>query len=247
MAEPASTARQDEVARFSALAETWWDPEGPMKPLHRMNPARMALLHGFLCDHFGRDPRALRPFAGLTMLDIGCGAGLLTEPMARLGFAVTGLDASEENVRVARLHAGQEGLDVAYHPGGPENLARQGRTFDAVLNMEVIEHVEDPDAFLGECAALVRPGGVMALATLNRTWKSLAAAKIGAEYVLNWLPRGTHDWRRFLKPSELAGVCRRRGLTVLDTRGLTYQPLRDAWQVSRDLSVNYVLFAGKPG
>lgn len=183
--------------------------------------------------------------SGLTIVDVGCGGGLLTEPMARLGASVTGIDAAEESIRVAELHAREQGLSIDYQAALPEAMASEGRAFDVVLNMEVVEHVPDLDAFLAACAALMRPGGVTVVSTINRTLKALALAKIGAEYVLRWLPAGTHDWRKFVRPSELAALLRRHAVTVTDIRGMTYNPLLDLWSLDDDLDVNYLVFAVK--
>ena len=198
-----------------------------------------------MAGRLGRDPLADIPLRGLDVLDIGCGGGLLCEPMRRLGARVTGIDAGQENVRIAGLHARQAGLDIEYRGVLPETLALEGRAFDVVLNMEVVEHVPDLDAFLAACGSLVKPGGVMVAATLNRTLKALALAKFGAEYVLRWLPPGTHDWRKFVRPSELARGLRRHGVEVVELMGVSYSPLADAWTLSRDLDVNYLVFAVK--
>lgn len=242
---PRSTAAAEEIERFSAIADAWWDPDGEFRPLHRMNPTRIAYVRDHLAGHFGRAPLDNRPLAGLRLLDVGCGGGLLCEPMARLGAAVTGIDASQRSIAVARVHAERLGLDVDYRCTTPEAMVEAGEAFDVVLNMEVIEHVADRDAFLAASAALVRPGGATALSTLNRTLKSLALAKVGAEYVLRWLPPGTHDWRKFVRPSELAAGLRRNGVTVRDATGVVYEPLTDRWRLARDLDVNYLMFAVK--
>jgi len=233
-----------EVAKFSALAAEWWDPAGKFAPLHRFNPVRLSFIKAEAAAHFGRDPRGLRPFEGLSLLDIGCGGGLLAEPMARLGFAVTGADASEKNIGTARAHAAQSGLDIAYHATTAEALV--GRQFDIVLNMEVVEHVADVAAYLNACAALIRPGGLTLVATMNKTLKSLALAKIGAEYVLNWLPRGTHDWNRFLPPTELRAMLEESGLTICKTQGVSFNPIAWDWVLSSDVDVNYMVVATRP-
>lgn len=235
----------EEVAKFAALAEEWWDPEGKFRPLHRLNPVRLRFIRDHLCRRFNRDPRAVRPLAGLRLVDIGCGGGLLCEPMARLGARVTGIDAAERNIAVATLHAEQSGLEIDYRHASAEALAAAGERFDVVLNMEVVEHVADVGAFLSSCAALLAPGGAMVLATLNRTPKSFLLAIVGAEYVLRWLPRGTHDWRRFLRPSELAGHLHSAGLEVTELTGVSYNPLNDSWREARDLDVNYMVLAVK--
>jgi 2-polyprenyl-6-hydroxyphenyl methylase / 3-demethylubiquinone-9 3-methyltransferase len=234
------TASGEEIARFSRLADAWWDPHGEFRPLHQLNPVRVAYIRDAAVRHFGLDPSATQPLSGLSMIDIGCGGGLVAESLTRLGARLTGIDASAESVRVAELHARREGLDVQYRCAAPEDLASDGERFDAVLALEVVEHVADLDRFVEACAALRAPGGVMLFATLNRTLKSLALAKVGAEYVLRWLPPGTHDWRKFVRPSELAAVLRRHGLDVSDLTGVAFDPLRGRWSLSRDLGVNYM-------
>jgi len=234
-----------EVAKFSALAAEWWDPAGKFAPLHKFNPVRLGFIRGEAAAHFSRDSRSLRPFEGLSLLDIGCGGGLLSEPMARLGFAVTGADASERNIGTASAHAAQSGLSIDYRATSAEVLAAAGRSYDVVLNMEVIEHVADVSAYLAACAALVKPGGLTVVATLNRTLKSLALAKIGAEYVLNWLPRGTHDWNRFIPPGDLKNSLEECGLTVLKTQGVSFDLLHWDWKLSPDVDVNYMVVARK--
>ena len=229
-----------EIERFAALAEEWWDPHGAFRPLHKLNPARLEYLRDGICRHFGRDSHAPRPLSGLTFVDIGCGGGLIAEPMARLGAKVTGIDATEKNVGVAALHARQMGLEIDYRFAAAEELAAEGKRFDVVLNLEVIEHVADVDAFLTACRQLIKPDGVMVFSTLNRTAKAFALAIIGAEYVMRWLPPGTHDWQKFLKPSELSAAMRDSGFMVADLAGLAYSPISDAWRVTRDVSVNYL-------
>jgi 2-polyprenyl-6-hydroxyphenyl methylase/3-demethylubiquinone-9 3-methyltransferase len=237
-----------EIAKFAAMAEEWWDPAGKFRPLHRLNPVRLEFLRDRIADRFGRDIRTERPLAGLAVLDVGCGGGLLCEPMARLGARVTGIDAGGENVAIARAHAEGMGLAIDYRAAAAADLAAAGETFDVVLNMEVVEHVADRDAFLGDCAKLVRPGGLMFLATLNRTPKAYLLAIVGAEYVLQWLPRGTHEWRRFVRPSEMAASLRRAGMTITELAGVAYDPLQDRWRLaSQDLDVNYMAVAEKPG
>ena len=232
-----------EVAKFSAIAAEWWDPAGKFAPLHKFNPVRLSFIRTEAAGHFGRDSRALRPFEGLSLLDIGCGGGLLSEPMARLGFAVTGADASEKNIGTARAHAAQSGVGVTYRAATAEALVAEGQSFDVVLNMEVVEHVADVTAYLEACARLVKPGGLTFVATLNKTLKSLALAKIGAEYVLNWLPRGTHDWNRFIPPAELQVMLEQTGLTILKRQGVSFDPLRWEWRLSNDVDINYMLVA----
>jgi len=232
-----------EVAKFSAMAAEWWDPQGKFAPLHRFNPVRLAFIRAEAAAHFGRDARSLRPFEGLTLLDIGCGGGLLSEPMARLGFTVTGADASERNIGTASAHAAQSGLAITYRATSAEALAAEGAKFDVVLNMEVVEHVADVPAYLAACTAMVKPGGLTMVATLNKTLKSLALAKIGAEYVLNWLPRGTHDWNRFIPPAELQKSLEESGLTIMKTQGVSFDPLNWDWRLSSDVDVNYMVVA----
>ena len=232
-----------EVAKFSAIAAEWWDPAGKFAPLHKFNPVRLEFIRGEAASHFSRDARSLRPFEGLSLLDIGCGAGLLSEPMTRLGFAVTGADASERNIGTAKAHAAQSDLSINYRATTAEALAEEGASFDVVLNMEVVEHVADVRAYLAACTALVKPGGITFVATMNKTLKSLALAKIGAEYVLGWLPRGTHDWNRFIPPAELKISLEETGLTVLKTQGVSFNPLAWDWKLSSDVDVNYMVVA----
>ncbi len=228
-----------DVARFSAQAAEWWDPKGPFAPLHRFNPARLAFLRDRFAARFGRTGRGA--FEGLSLIDVGCGGGLIAEPMRRLGFEVTGVDASAENVGTARAHADQMGVDVDYRAATAEQIAAEGRTFDVVLALEIVEHVVDPDAFLKTCASMVAPGGMMVVATLNRTLKSLALGKVMAEYVLRWVPAGTHDWRQFLKPEEVAAMLDGTGLTVTGPFGISYDPLRDRWSQGDDAGVNFFM------
>ena len=233
-----------EVAKFSALAAEWWDPEGKFAPLHKFNPVRLAFIREVAGAHFGRD--GLKPFQGLSLLDIGCGGGLLSEPMARLGFAVLGADASEKNVKTAAAHAASAGVEIDYRATSAESLAEEGRAFDVVLNMEVVEHVADLRAYLGACAGLVKTGGLMFVATLNKTLKALALAKIGAEYVLRWLPPGTHDWSRFVEPQRLRAILEESGLKILKTQGVSFDPLNWNWRLSADTDVNYMVVADAP-
>ena len=233
-----------DVARFSAQAAEWWDARGPFAPLHRFNPARLAFVRDRAAERFGRDARSRAPFAGLTLLDVGCGGGLMAEPMRRLGFEVTAIDASAENIGTARAHAAQTGLDIAYRAATVEQLEAQGAgPFDVVLTLEVIEHVADPEAFVRTCARLVKPGGMLVVATLNRTLKALALGKIAAEYVLRWVPAGTHDWRQFLKPDEIRAMLAAEPLTVMGPYGLVYDPLADRWSESADADINYMMVA----
>ncbi len=237
----------DEVEKFSALADEWWDPEGSFQPLHKLNPARLGYIRDHICSHFSRATQEPKPLSDLRLADVGCGGGLLTEPMARLGANVTGLDASERNVMVARTHAERMGLEIDYRYTTVEAAAAAGEQYDVVLNMEVVEHVADVDSFLDASCALVAPGGLMFVATLNRTMKSFAFAIVGAEYVMRWLPRGTHDWRKFMRPSEMAHALRRGGLADTSFAGLAFDPLKSNWRVDeRDISVNYMGCAARP-
>jgi len=238
-----SSIDPDEIARFEAMAAEWWDPHGKFRPLHKFNPVRLAWIRDRLLARFGRDGASPRPLEGLRILDIGCGGGLVSEPMARLGAEVVGVDASHRNVEVARIHAAQGGLAIDYRQGTAEDLLAAGERFDAVLSLEVVEHVADPAAFLGACAGLVAPGGALFVATINRTPQAFALAIVGAEYVLRWLPRGTHSWSKFVRPSEVAAALRPTGLELREFAGMSYNPLRDAWSAGRDLGVNYIAYA----
>ena len=230
-----------EVAKFEAMAAEWWDPNGKFKPLHEMNPCRLDYITGQIAAEFGRDRAAPAPLKGLRLLDIGCGGGLLSEPMARLGAEVLGADAAAGNIPVARLHAEQSGLAIDYRNVTAEALAAAGERFDVVLNMEVVEHVADPLAYLTACRQLLKPGGLMICSTLNRTAKSFLMAIVGAEWVMRWLPRGTHDWQKFITPDELADLIRRAGLDPIDRKGMVFNPVSWSWSLAdRDLSVNYV-------
>ena len=242
----ATTIDPEDVARFSAIADEWWDPDGKFKPLHRFNPIRLQYIRDRLCAQFGRDTQSLRPFDGLRFLDVGCGGGLISEPLSRMGADVTGIDASDRNVGTARVHAEKSGLDIDYRVTTVEELAAMGDTFDAVISMEVVEHVADVDLFLDGCATLMDVNGAIVLATLNRTPKSFAFGIVGAEYIMRWLPRGTHDWKKFVRPSELARGLRRNRVSVDDISGLTFNPLSGEWKISNDMSVNYVLFGTRP-
>jgi 2-polyprenyl-6-hydroxyphenyl methylase/3-demethylubiquinone-9 3-methyltransferase len=241
MTATASTVDPAEVAKFEAMAAEWWNPDGKFKPLHMLNPCRLDYIVAQIAAEFGRDPAADRPFAGLRLLDIGCGGGLLSEPMARLGAEVVGADAAERNIPVARVHAAQSGLDIDYRHTTAEALADAGERFDVVLNMEVVEHVADPAAYLAACQRLLKPGGLMVCSTINRNAKSFAMAIVGAEYVMRWLPKGTHDWKKFITPDELYGLIRSAGLEPVDRKGFVFNPVTWSWSLSdRDLSVNYV-------
>lgn len=239
----AGTVDHDEVARFSRLAGQWWDVRGPMAALHKFNPVRLAYIRDRAAAHFGRDATRLDSLAGLRILDIGCGGGILCEPLARLGASLTGADPSEDNVAVARRHAEQSVLRIDYRQATAEALADAGELFDIVLAMEVVEHVADLSLFVRRCAEMVKPGGFMIAATLNRTFKSFALAIVGAEYVLRWLPRGTHQWDKFVTPNELEAMLERHGLRVTDETGVIYDLLADRWRLSSDMDVNYMVVA----
>jgi 2-polyprenyl-6-hydroxyphenyl methylase/3-demethylubiquinone-9 3-methyltransferase len=235
-----------EVDKFSRLADKWWDLSGEFGPLHKLNPLRVAFFRDQACKHFQRDPKASRPLAGLTVLDVGCGGGLLSEPLARLGAKVTALDASDTNIKVARIHADQSGLIIDYRCQSAEDLADSGAQFDLVVSMEVVEHVASVTGFLEACAKLVKPEGALCLATLNRTPKSFLLGIVAAEHLLRWVPTGTHDWRKFRKPSELATALRPSGLKITALCGMTYNIVSDAWLLSKhDVDVNYLLFASR--
>ncbi|WP_121061139.1 bifunctional 2-polyprenyl-6-hydroxyphenol methylase/3-demethylubiquinol 3-O-methyltransferase UbiG [Chachezhania antarctica] len=236
----------NEVAKFEAMAAEWWDPTGKFKPLHMMNPCRLGYITAQIAAEFDRDLAAPKPFAGLRILDIGCGGGLLSEPMARLGAIVVGADAAERNIPVAQIHAEQSGLEIDYRHTTAEDIAAGGETFDAVLNMEVVEHVANPQAFLSTCSALLKPGGLHICSTINRNPKSWAMAIFGAEHVMRWLPKGTHDWSKFITPDELYALLEGAGLEPVDRKGFVFNPLGWSWSISdRDLSVNYVTAATK--
>ncbi len=241
-----ATVDEAEIARFAAMADEWWDPRGKFAPLHRLNPARLRLIRDAICRNFGRDPAIDRPFEGLRIVDLGCGGGLVCEPMARLGAAVIGVDADGQAVEIARAHAERSGLEIDYRLGTAEALAGAGEAFDVVLNLEVVEHVADVAAFMAAAGALVKPGGLQIVATLNRTLRSMALGVVAAEYVLRWVPPGTHDWRKFLRPSEVAAHLRAAGLSVGQVAGLVYNPLTDSWRESGDLGVNYTMVAQRP-
>jgi 2-polyprenyl-6-hydroxyphenyl methylase / 3-demethylubiquinone-9 3-methyltransferase len=264
-----TTIKPDEVERFSRIAEEWWDENGKFKPLHRINPLRLQFIRDHVCKHFGRNPDTLKMLSGLTLLDIGCGGGLLCEPLTRLGATVTGIDASEKNIKVASLHAEQMGLSIDYRATTPERLAgvasqgseanRGGATaepergkrsptqqYDIVLALEIIEHVEDVPLFMQSVCSLVKPGGLLFMSTLNRTLKSYALAIVGAEYVLRWLPVGTHSWNQFVKPSELAKYLRDNQVELMEQTGMTFNPIKNRWSLNpTDLDVNYLLVAKK--
>lgn len=243
-----STIDEHEVAKFEAMAAEWWDPNGKFKPLHMLNPCRLDYITSQIAAEFDRNLSGGAPFSGLRILDIGCGGGLLSEPMARLGADVVGADAAERNIPVAKLHAEQSGLKIDYRHTTAEALADAGEQFDVVLNMEVVEHVADPQAFLDVCATLLKPRGLHVCSTINRNLKSYGMAIIGAEYVMRWLPKGTHDWAKFITPDELYAFLSKAGLDPVDRKGFVFNPVSWSWSLSdRDLSVNYVTAAVKPG
>ena len=236
-----------EIAKFEAMAAEWWDVNGKFKPLHMLNPCRLDYITTQIAAEFGRDLKTERPFAGLRILDIGCGGGLLAEPMARLGADVVGADAAERNIPVAKVHAEQSGLTIDYRHTTAEAMAAAGEQFDAVLNMEVVEHVADPQGYLTACQQLLKPGGLMICSTINRNPKSYVMAIVGAEYVMRWLPKGTHEWEKFITPDELYDLIRKAGLTPVDRKGFVFNPVSWSWRISdRDLSVNYVTASTKP-
>lgn len=242
-----TTVDPAEIAKFEAMAAEWWDPEGKFKPLHMLNPCRLDYITSQIAGEFGRDLSAQRPFEGLRILDIGCGGGLLAEPMARLGADVVGADAAEGNIPVARIHAEQSALEVDYRHTTAEALAQAGETFDVVLNMEVVEHVASPIDYLTACHDLLKPGGLHICSTLNRNPKSYVMAIIGAEHVMRWLPKGTHEWSKFITPDELFDLLQRAGLTPVDRKGFVFNPVTWSWRLSsRDLSVNYVTASTRP-
>jgi len=241
------TVDAGEIAKFEAMAAEWWDPKGKFKPLHMLNPTRLDYITQQIAAEFGRDLKSAKPFEGLRLLDIGCGGGLLSEPMARLGAEVVGADAAERNIPVAQLHAQQSGLDIDYRFTTAEAMAEAGEQFDVVLNMEVVEHVSDPLAYLTACRQLLKPGGLMVCSTINRNPKSFVMAIVGAEYVMRWLPKGTHEWQKFITPDELFDLIRQAGLTPVDRKGFSFNPVTFGWTISdRDLSVNYVTASTKP-
>jgi len=241
-----TTIDQSEVDRFSAMAAEWWSPTGKFKPLHKFNPVRLAYIRDRAAENFGRDPRAARPLEGLRVLDIGCGGGLLSEPMARMGAEVVGADPSEKNIGIASTHARQSGVTVDYRPVTAEQLAASGETFDIILNMEVVEHVSDVPFFLSTCAQMVRPGGMMFVATINRTMKAAALAIFAAENVLRWLPRGTHQYEKLVRPDEVEKPLLENGLVFTARTGVFFSPLQNQWNLSKDMDVNYMMVAKRP-
>jgi 2-polyprenyl-6-hydroxyphenyl methylase/3-demethylubiquinone-9 3-methyltransferase len=234
-----------ELAKFARMAEAWWDPDGPSRALHRLNPVRLGFIRDLACARFGRDARAGQPLAGLRVVDIGCGGGILSEPLARMGASVVGIDPAPENVEAARLHAAENSLLIDYRATTAEALATTGERFDLVLAMEVVEHVADRGLFLMACADLLRPGGLLVAATINRTPKAYALAIVAAERLLRWLPPGTHDYAKLVRPAELQLALEKAGLAVLDTAGVVFNPLAGGWRRSRDTDVNYMMAATK--
>jgi len=241
-----TTISPDEIEKFHKMAAEWWDPKGKFKPLHKFNPVRLAYIREHVLAHFSLDGNKMRPFEGLRLLDIGCGGGLLCEPMARLGATVVGADAGEKNVKIAALHAEQSGLEIDYRATTSEALAEAGEQFDVVLNMEVVEHVADVPLYLESCCKLVRPGGLMFVATINRTARAYALAIVGAERILRWLPKGTHQYEKLVTPEEITSVTKRSGMNVIDKTGVTFNPLKNEWGKSPDMAVNYMLLLEKP-
>ncbi|APX16298.1 MULTISPECIES: bifunctional 2-polyprenyl-6-hydroxyphenol methylase/3-demethylubiquinol 3-O-methyltransferase UbiG [Phaeobacter] len=247
MQAPQSTVDPSEIAKFEAMAAEWWDPTGKFKPLHMLNPCRLDYITQQIAAEFDRDLSSDAPFSGLRLLDIGCGGGLLSEPMARLGADVVGADAAAGNIPVAQVHAQQSGLDIDYRHTTAEALAEAGEQFDVVLNMEVVEHVADPLSYLTATRQLLKPGGLQICSTINRNPKSYAMAIFGAEVVMRWLPRGTHEWSKFITPDELFDLLTKSGLTPVDRKGFVFNPVFWSWSLSeRDLSVNYVTASTKP-
>lgn len=241
-----TTVDAQEIAKFSAMAAEWWDPHGKFRPLHKFNPVRLGFIREHVTAHFGRPATGDKPLEGLKLLDIGCGGGLLSEPMTRLGAQVTGADAGEKNIKTASVHAAEQGLQIDYRATTAEALAQSGEQFDVILNMEVIEHVADTSAFMKACGECLRPGGLMIVATLNRTARAFALAIVGAEYVLGWLPRGTHEWSKFITPDEMRRMMSDAALTPGPLTGVSYNPLADRWSISQDAAVNYMMTATKP-
>lgn len=241
-----STVDDAEIARFSAMASEWWNPQGKFRPLHQINPLRLGFIKQEVCRRFGRDLKSLDTLKGLSVLDIGCGGGILTEPIARLGGKVLGADASATNIEVAKLHAERSGLSIDYRATTAEALSEAGERFDVVLALEIVEHVPDMAAFVAICAGMVKPGGLMVVSTINRTARAFALAIVGAEYVLRWLPRGTHQWGKFVTPDELREAFMAGDLLPGHSEGMVFDPLRGAWKLSGDLGVNYLMAADRP-
>ncbi|WP_019220602.1 bifunctional 2-polyprenyl-6-hydroxyphenol methylase/3-demethylubiquinol 3-O-methyltransferase UbiG [Bartonella senegalensis] len=240
-----TTLDQSEIDHFSRIAAEWWNPQGKFRPLHQFNPTRLAYIREKICLEFHRDPVSLAPFENLKILDIGCGGGLLCEPMARLGAMVVGADAAQTNIEVAKIHAAQNGLSIDYRTTTAEALATEREQFDIILNMEVVEHVADVNLLIEATAKMLKPQGLMFISTLNRTWKAWGLAIVGAEYILRWLPKGTHNYKKFLKPRELKNILLQNALTVIDEIGITYNPLNNSWNRSKDMDINYLLLAKK--
>ena len=241
-----TTIDDAQVEWFSKMAAEWWDPRGKFKPLHKFNPVRISYVREKACAHFGRDVKSARPLEGLRVLDVGCGGGLLSEPMARMGASVVGIDPAEKNIGIATTHANESGVSVDYRATTAEALAEAGESFDLVLNMEVVEHVSDVDFFLTTCASLVKPGGMMFVATINRTLKAGALAIFAAERVLRWLPPGTHQYEKLVRPEEIETPLKASGMTPVERQGVFYSPLTDSWNRSKDTDVNYMVLAVKP-
>ena len=242
-----TTVDPSEIAKFEAMAAEWWDPQGKFKPLHMLNPTRLDYITSQIAGEFDRDLSKPKPFEGLRIVDIGCGGGLLCEPMVRLGASVVGVDAAERNIPVAQIHAESQGLEIDYRHTTAEALVEEGAEFDVVLNMEVVEHVADPLAYLTACQQLLKPGGLQVCSTINRNPKSFAMAIVGAEYVMRWLPKGTHEWSKFITPDELFELLKKSGMYPVDRKGFVFNPIAWTWSVSaRDLSVNYVTTSLKP-
>ncbi|CRK75117.1 bifunctional 2-polyprenyl-6-hydroxyphenol methylase/3-demethylubiquinol 3-O-methyltransferase UbiG [Nereida ignava] len=247
MTNAQTTVDPAEIAKFEAMAAEWWDVNGKFKPLHMLNPCRLDYITRQIAAEFGRDLAKDAPFEGLRILDIGCGGGLLCEPMARLGATIVGADAAERNIPVAKVHAEQSGLDIDYRFTTAEAMAEAGEQFDVVLNMEVVEHVADPLAYLTACQQLLKPGGLQICSTLNRNPKSYLMAIIGAEHIMRWLPKGTHEWSKFITPDELFELLTTSGMTPVDRKGFVFNPISWSWSISeKDLSVNYVTASTKP-
>lgn len=244
-----SSLKQHELAKFAAISDTWWDSEGPFKPLHNMNPTRLAFIRSTLCRHFSKDPNCARPFEGLKIVDVGCGGGILSEPLARMGATVTGVDAVEKNINVARLHADldPETSTIEYCCTTAEKLVEEQRKFDAVIALEVIEHVAAPAEFCKSLAALAYPGGATVISTINRSMRAYATAIVAAEYLLNWLPKGTHQWSSFLTPEELVLILQRASINVKEMAGFVYSPLTGRWSLSDDISVNFIAYGTGDG
>lgn len=242
-----SSLKDPELAKFSAIADTWWDSEGPFKPLHRMNPTRLAFIRSTLCRQFGKDPSSARPFEGLKVVDVGCGGGILSEPLARMGASVTGVDAVDKNIKIARIHADLDPVTstIEYCCTTAEKLVEEQRKFDAVISLEVIEHVADPAEFCKSLAALTIPEGAIVISTINRSMRAYATAIVAAEYLLRWLPKGTHQWSSFLTPEELALILQRSSISVKEMAGFVYNPLTGRWSLSDDVGVNFIAFGTK--